>query len=206
MPIAGVGDTALDLRSWYWLIAALLVVEVIAVQVLLRRTPGRAWHAIREAPVLATMSGISVWRYKVWAFALSSFLVGVAGACYAYFIGNVSVANFSLDIAIQFIAMIVLGGLGSTYGAIVGAFFFVCLPRLLIELRDGLGLGTEALTGGTIALINGAVAGAVVVLVILVEPRGLAAMMDRGRLAVSSRLVTLWQRRRGAVESGETRG
>jgi branched-chain amino acid transport system permease protein len=200
MPVAGIGDAMMTMRSWYWLLLALVVVEVIGVQLLMRRAPGRAWHAIREAPALASMSGISVWRYKVWAFVVSSFLVGLAGGCYAYFIGNVGVDNFGLELAVQFIAMVVLGGLGSTYGAIAGAFFFGCLPQILVQLRDLFGLGAETLSGGTIALINGAVAGAVVVIVIMLEPRGLAALLNRGRVAGGSMLTALRQRRAAAAE------
>ena len=176
IPIAKVfGIELFELRNWYVFLAILLGVVLLIHRALLLRKPGRSWHAIRERPALAAMSGISIWKYKVAAFAISSFLVGVAGGLSAYYIGNVSYTNFTLHLAIEYLAMVIVGGLGSTYGAVFGAAFIVALPHLVREAREGFNL--EGLVGSTdIFFVQGAIVGLIVVVVIIFQPRGLAAI------------------------------
>jgi branched-chain amino acid transport system permease protein len=176
IPIAKVlGIELFELRNWYVFLVIMLGVVLVVHRALLLRKPGRSWHAIRERPALAAMSGISIWRYKVAAFAISSFLIGLAGGLNAYYIGNVSYTNFTLHLAIEYLAMVIVGGLGSTYGALFGAAFIVSLPHLVREAREALNL--EGVVGSTdIFFVQGAIVGLVVVVVIIFQPRGLAAI------------------------------
>lgn len=169
------GVELFELRTWYVFLAIVLFVVVLLNRSLLMRKPGRSLHAIRERPALAAMSGVSVWRYKLGAFALSSFLVGVAGGLTAYYIGNVSYTNFSFHLAIEYLAMVIVGGLGSRYGAIVGAAFVVSLPHLVKEAREALHLN-KVIDGTEIFFVQGSIVGLVVVLVIMFQPKGLVAV------------------------------
>lgn len=184
VPIANVfGLELLDLRVWYVFLAVVLVIVLLGYRALVQSRPGRALHAIRERPALAQMSGISVTRHKVTAFAVSSMLIGVAGAFTAYYIGHVSYANFSnFHIAIEYLAMVILGGLGTVYGPVIGATVIVVLPHLIRELRVGLGL-EDAISNTQIYLVQGAVVGLAVSAMVIFQPRGLVGLGEGiGRL------------------------
>src|SRR5690606_38725835 len=90
---------------------------------------GRAWVAIRDRDVAASVIGVNVSTSKVKAFALSSFYVGVAGALFAYKLGAVDPDSFNLVHAIEYVAMIIVGGLGSVAGGVAGAVFITMLPQ-----------------------------------------------------------------------------
>jgi branched-chain amino acid transport system permease protein len=170
------GFELLELRDWFVLLAVLLVLVVLMYRTLVTSRPGRALHAIRERPALAAMSGISVTGHKVTAFVISSFLVGVAGGLTAYYIGHVSYSNFaSLGIAIQYLAMVILGGLGTVYGPVIGATVIVMLPHLVTELRVRLNL-EDAVSNTDIYLVQGAIVGIIVSAMVVLQPRGLAGL------------------------------
>lgn len=170
-----------ELRSvtrWYWFLLAVLVVWMVAYRSLLRGKPGRAWRAIREQVQVASMSGVSVRHAKIAVFVISSFVIGVAGAAFAYYVGAFSWESYTLHLAIVYLAMIIVGGLGSMYGPILGAFAMTLLPDVVSAARNALGL-ERAISGSDIFLVQGAIVGAVIVLIIIVEPRGLASIGDR---------------------------
>ncbi|WP_162249849.1 MULTISPECIES: branched-chain amino acid ABC transporter permease [unclassified Nocardioides] len=177
VPIANVfGFELLELRSWFIFLSVCLVVVLVSYRALVTSRPGRALHAIRERPALALMSGISVTRHKVSAFALSSVLIGVSGAFTAYYIGNVSYGTFaSFHIAIEYLAMVILGGLGTVYGPVIGAGVIVALPYVLRDLRLMLGL-TDVIDTTQIYLVQGAVVGLVVSAMVIFQPRGLVGI------------------------------
>ena len=184
VPIANVfGLELLDLRVWFVFLAVVLVVVLLGYRALVESRPGRALHAIRERPALAQMSGISVTRHKVTAFVVSSMLIGVAGAFTAYYIGHFSYANFqNFHIAIEYLAMVILGGLGTVYGPVIGAAVIVSLPHLVRELRVGLGL-EDAISNTQIYLVQGAVVGLAVSAMVIFQPRGLVGLGESlGRL------------------------
>jgi branched-chain amino acid transport system permease protein len=188
VPIAKVfGVELFELRTWYVFLVIVLAIVLLLYRSLLMRKPGRSFHAIRERPVLAAMSGISVWKGKVAAFTFSSFLVGFAGGLQAYYIGNVSYSNFTLAMAIEYLAMVIVGGLGSTYGPVIGAWFIVSLPYFVKDLREKLHL-EDHISPTDINFYQASLVGVVVVLVIIFQPRGLAAMGSSIRDFVAKRL------------------
>jgi branched-chain amino acid transport system permease protein len=103
---------------------------------LLRSPTGRAWVAIRDSEIAAQSMGVHLARYKTLAFAYSAGLMGAAGALFAHKIGFLAPDIFTVLLSIQFLLMVVVGGLGSLHGALYGAVFVALLPVLISEARD----------------------------------------------------------------------
>ncbi|MCA2226404.1 branched-chain amino acid ABC transporter permease [Nonomuraea aurantiaca] len=170
---------------WYLFLAVTAVATLVARNVL-RGRPGRAFRLMRDNEVGAAAMGVRVQRAKASAFVLSSMYAGVAGVLTALAFQRAVPDYFDLGLSIDFLAMIILGGLGSTSGAIVGATFVVALPIVLSRYADALplvvGPGQDGLDASIAAQF---VYGALVVVVMLTQPGGLRAMVH-----------TLRQRRR----------
>ncbi|SEH00978.1 branched-chain amino acid transport system permease protein [Nonomuraea solani] len=162
---------------WY-LFLAVTVVAVLVARNVLRGRPGRAFRLIRDSEVGAAAMGVRVQRTKSAAFVLSSMYAGTAGVLTALAFQRAVPDYFDLHLSIDFLAMIVLGGLGSTSGAIIGATFVVALPIVLARYADVLplvaGPGQEGLEASIAAQF---VYGALVVVVMLTQPGGLRAML-----------------------------
>jgi len=114
--------------AWYYVLVALAAVVLVLVVNLQRSRAGRAWMAIRDRDVAAASVGIDVARYKLAAFVWSSVVTALAGALFAYHRGFVSVEAFGFFVAVEYIAMIIIGGMGSALGAVLGAAFVTLLP------------------------------------------------------------------------------
>lgn len=124
-----IGTIALkDPRAWYFVLLAAAAIAFLLCANLLRSRTGRAWQAIRAHETVAEALGISIASYKLLAFVISSAMASVAGALFAYYRGFVSVEAFSLYLSIQYVAMIIVGGMGSLSGALLGALFVTLLP------------------------------------------------------------------------------
>ena len=101
---------------------------------------GRALNLLRDSEVAASCLGIHIARYKVTAFALSAFYTGIAGGLYAYVVRYINPESFNVNMSIMFLAMIVIGGMASVRGAILGAAFYVLVPELVRGFKDAPGL------------------------------------------------------------------
>ena len=123
-----------------WLIAFCAVVMLIGARNLFRTRVGRAFTAIRDKDISAEVLGINLLRYKLTAFAIGSFYAGVAGALLGYFYRAMTPEYFSLQLSIFYLAAIIVGGLGSTVGTLLGAFFMTLVPELL---RAGVALAAH---------------------------------------------------------------
>ena len=100
----------------------------------LSRKPGRAWASIRQSQAAALAAGIDVTRYKLWAFALAAFMAGVAGGLYAGTVPKgMSISAFNRQSAIFLIAVVIMGGIYSLWGGLLGAFFATCLLKFLTQ-------------------------------------------------------------------------
>ena len=181
VPLPNVAGIALDNdRSVFYLIMPLAVLAVVFASNLFRSRPGRAFIAIRDQEMSASVMGINVFKYKLLSFALSSFYAGVAGALLACQAKIITPENFPISIAIDSLAMIIIGGLGSVMGSIFGAAFLTILPELLR-------LSTTALSGsfpdliGKLAALKELVFGVLVIFFLIIEPHGLAAVWRRLR-------------------------
>lgn len=165
----------------FFLVWALVVAAVVLAKNIVRTRPGRAMQAVRDRDVAAEIIGVSLGRYKVGAFALSSAFAGVAGGLYGVVQRFVSPEEWSLFLSIQFIAIIIIGGLGTIFGAVLGAVTLGVLPRVIEEVSSNtdLPLVSGDLGGpeGVISVfsLNQMLFGVLIVLFLVFEPRGLAA-------------------------------
>src|SRR3989442_4235152 len=122
--------------AFYFLCLGFLVAGLWLTQNLLRAPTGRAWVAIRDSEIAAQSMGVNVAVYKTMAFAYSAALMGVAGALFAHKISFLAPDIFSVLLSIQLLLMVVVGGLGSLHGAVLGAAFVAMLPVVISEARD----------------------------------------------------------------------
>jgi branched-chain amino acid transport system permease protein len=168
-------------RLWYLGLALALAAYLFA-RNLLRSRPGRALQTLRDSEVAASVMGVNVQRYKGRVFLVSSMYAGLSGVMYALSIGSVAPESFGLEVSIQYLAMIVLGGLGSVGGAAIGAVFVSALPLVFQRYADAVpfvsGVGEGGLAAGEAARF---LYGAAIVLVILFQPAGLAGLGQRFR-------------------------
>jgi len=114
----------------------IMVLVIVVMFTLGRSRHGRAILSIRENAVAAESTGISVTRYKIFAFTFAAFFAGIAGGLYAHQIGRVSAASFDFNKSIEYLVMVVLGGMGSITGSIIAAGVLTLLPELLREFSD----------------------------------------------------------------------
>jgi len=167
----------------YLLCLAILIVFGLAAKNLVRSHIGREWMAIRDMDVAAAVIGIRPVYAKLSAFAVSSFIVGVAGALWGFVhLGAWEPAAFSIDRSFQLLFMIIIGGLGSIMGSFFGAAFIVILPIFLNQLLPWLGrlVGVEidtALVSHTELMIFGGL----IVFFLIVEPHGLARLWSTAK-------------------------
>lgn len=162
---------------WYWVIAGCAVLATVTARNLFRTGLGRAFMAIRDQDIAAEALGVDVVRYKVLAFAVSSGFVGLAGALTGHY-RIITWERFTLDVSIEYLAMIIVGGLGSVLGSILGAFFIVLLPAGIEQVGTSLRDVFPAVTRQLPALQLGTF-GLVIILFLIFEPRGLARIWQR---------------------------
>ncbi|MGY1643556.1 branched-chain amino acid ABC transporter permease [Geodermatophilus sp. SYSU D00703] len=168
-------------RLWYLGMVLALAAYVFA-RNLLRSRPGRALQTLRDSEVAASVMGVNVQAYKARVFLVSSMYAGLSGVMYALSIGSIAPESFGLLVSIQYLAMIVLGGLGSVGGAALGATFVTALPLVFQQFADVLPLVSAPGQGGIAAGVAARfLYGAAIVLVILFEPGGLAGLAHRFR-------------------------
>lgn len=163
-------------RLWY-LGLGLLVLAYLYARNVLRGRPGRALQTIRDSEVAASVMGVNVRRYKAAAFVVSSMYAGLAGVLVALAFQRPVPDYFDLGLSVTYLAMIVIGGLGSVRGAVFGAAFVTALPLVLTQYSDKIGfLAQPGQSGVGAAEFSKYVYGAAIVLVILVAPGGLSTL------------------------------
>lgn len=171
----------------YYLILAVVVAATLFARNVVRSRVGRAFVAIRERDLTAQVLGVETIRYKFIAFALGSFYAGVAGALLAYFNRYVNPEQFTLLLSVFFLSSVIVGGMGSILGAILGATFMTLLPEIL---REGLvplagAFGVDMSTAMT--PLRELLFGLLIVGFLLLEPRGLAHLWQRAQRKFSRR-------------------
>lgn len=165
-------DQAVEL---YLFLVTIAAIAIVCTQNLIRSRIGRAFIAIRDQDIAAEIIGISVFKYKLYAFGISSFYAGVTGVLYTYYLGIASYEQFTLVVSIDYLAMIIIGGLGSILGSVLGAFFITLLPigiRLFMENIGALFLEPEALAS-IISQMRLIVFGSLIIIFLIMEPEGL---------------------------------
>ena len=167
-------------RKLFYLILALAVGMLFFAKNLFRTKTGKAFVAIRDQDISAEVMGVNVFKYKLLSFGVSSFYVGVAGSLIAYQARIISPENFPITVAIDQLGMIIIGGLGSLLGSILGAAFITLLPEVLRVATGSLATTFPALTDLFAPLKTG-LFGLAIVLFLLFEPDGMAARWRRIR-------------------------
>ena len=168
-----------DFRIFY-LIYALVVPAILFAKNLFRTRVGRAFIAVRDRDVAASVMGVSLLRYKLLAFIVSSFYAGVAGGLMAHHSRLLFPDSFTLLVAIDYLAMVIIGGMGSIVGSIFGAIFMTLLPEVLKLTATSLtGIYPQAF--GFIASVRDVVFGFAVIFFLMYEPQGLARIWVRFR-------------------------
>ena len=163
-----------DGRAWYFILLAAAAATLLICLNLLRARTGRAWRAIRAHETVAEALGIGIAGYKLLAFVISSSMTSVAGCLFAYYRGFVSIEAFDLFLSIQYVAMIIIGGMGSLLGAILGAAFVTLFPYIIESLLHLLP-NVERLAGDIFA-VNYAAFGVVMIFFLVLEPLGLVGI------------------------------
>src|SRR6266704_2620299 len=159
----------------YLLLMAFVVLAIVGTSNLIRSLIGRAFIAIRDQDIAAEIIGINIFRYKLWAFAIASFHAGVTGVLYTYYLGIANYEQFQIGVSIDYLAMIIIGGLGSVQGSIFGAFFITLLPIVIRRLMESFG-GVFFDPGTVLNLIPNLrvmLFGALIIFFLIVEPEGL---------------------------------
>src|SRR6185295_15684532 len=136
---------------------------------------GRAFVALRDHYLSAEVMGINLTKYRILAFGISSFYAGLAGALMGHYLSFVSVESFDLLLSVQFLAMIIIGGLGSIMGSLLGTAFMVLLPEAIQYLVALIGkLGVSQAVKDGLPYFKEAAIGLAIVLFLIFEPDGLA--------------------------------
>jgi ABC-type branched-subunit amino acid transport system ATPase component/ABC-type branched-subunit amino acid transport system permease subunit len=125
----------LDEREFFWLVAVLLALSLLVVDRILRSHLGRAFEALRGSPVASDCMGVSVYRYKVYAFVISAGLAGLAGSLYAFSEQYISPNTYNFELTVLFLLAIIMGGRKTRSGALLGAAIIVMLPKLLDDIE-----------------------------------------------------------------------
>jgi branched-chain amino acid transport system permease protein len=170
----------------YFFLVTVAGVMLVAARNVVRTRVGRALVAIRDRDVAAEALGVNLTRYKVLAFALSSFYAGVAGALYAYTLGYIQPEHFTFLLSVEYITMNIVGGLGSILGSLLGACFVVLMPEMIKGVAQLLETGFPALQGRYNEEWNVAAFGLAIMLFLVFEPGGLNAIWARARTGVKN--------------------
>jgi branched-chain amino acid transport system permease protein len=165
-------------ESFYYVILVLAVFTAIFAKNLAMSRTGRAFVAVRDRDIAAEIIGVHVAKYKILSFAVSSFIAGMAGALYAYLLRLISPDHFTFGQSILYIAMIIVGGLGTVLGSIIGAIFMILLPELLNAISGPLASAYPALAP-RIGGVSATAYGLVIILFLIFEPAGLFGIWIR---------------------------
>jgi branched-chain amino acid transport system permease protein len=181
MPPAGAfGFTIGSERSWFYVLLPITLIVLLINVNWLRSAYGRAWMAIHHRDISAESLGINAAAYKLLAFSASTSLTCFAGALWAYHTGFVSVEAFDFHMLIQYLAIVIIGGLGSIVGCILGAIFVIVLPHLISYATESIpalqGMGSKVFE------LQIGLFGVIMLLFLILEPRGLAGIWTRVRL------------------------
>lgn len=164
-------------NTWYYVLFFISFVVVLFGLNLARGYVGRAWVAIRDRDIAAAAVGINVTRFKLLAFITSASLAALTGSLGAYFSGVVTIEAYTLELAILYLAMIIVGGMGSIAGSVLGAIFMTLLP---FGIESGFDmLPSNWRFGSTSYGLQEAAIGIVIILFLLFEPKGLIEIYRR---------------------------
>jgi len=165
-------------RAFFYMIITIATLSVVCAKNIARTKIGRSFVAIRDRDMAAEAMGIPLAKYKIMAFAISAFYAGVAGCLLAHYQQWIVPGSFDLSLSIAYIAMIVLGGLGTVLGSVFGAILITGIPHAIVFLTDLFKDIYPALSGLIVDIKLG-IFGLIIVLTLLVEPKGMVGIYNR---------------------------
>ncbi len=213
-PLINVGDSGRwlwfdvdEAQKRYLFLLALTIVLAVVAKNLVRTRTGRALQAIRDRDIAAEVMGVPEFQYKLVAFAVSSFFAGVSGALFAALSSRILADDFGLFLSVEFIAILLIGGAGTTAGPLIGSFFVVMVPKFVESFTEWLEAAEGGVTGavsrlvltegGDFGVINTAIQtpgwtlsvfdwnivlfGAIIIVFLIVEPLGIFGIWVRTR-------------------------
>jgi branched-chain amino acid transport system permease protein len=172
-PMTLFGTTLVTDQAYAALSVIALLITWLFMVWIMRTNIGRAFLVVRESEIVARGMGIDVARTKLWAFLASGFFVGIAGALMGFATRLANPEAFGLPLSVDYVAMIIVGGIGSWGGSIIGAAFVVLLPELIQRLGEFLNVPNVLSAMRELAF------GLLIILFLIFEPRGLAALLRR---------------------------
>jgi branched-chain amino acid transport system permease protein len=165
------GPTALPIVQYYCVLA-IVTIATLAAMNLTRGRHGRMWKAVRDMDIAAELVGIRLLRTKLSAFAISSYIAGIAGGLYVFFWKGAAEPNlFDIPLSFQILFIAIIGGLGSILGNFLGAILLVALPVIINFIPDLLGISVNS---AVLEQINVMIVGGLIIFFLIVEPLGLA--------------------------------
>ena len=175
VPYASIGALVFDTEGkQFYLIMVIVVICIFLARNISRTRVGRAFIAIRDNDLAAEVMGVNLFRYKMLAFFIGCFLAGIAGSLLAHWTGSISTDNFSFMNSILYVGMIIIGGLGTTLGPILGVTLIQLLQVGVTKLTPALQTAFPAMPSGFATGIAPMLFGLVIILFLIFEPRGLA--------------------------------
>jgi branched-chain amino acid transport system permease protein len=167
------GPLATSTAQYYFVLGIVTLLTLVAIN-LTRGSAGRTWKAVRDMDIAAELIGINLMKAKLYAFAISSYIVGVAGALFVFMWRGAAEPNlFDIDLSFRVLFIAIIGGLGSILGNYLGAILIVALPVILNTVPGAMGL---AIKSATVEHINVIVVGCLIIFFLIVEPHGLARL------------------------------
>lgn len=182
-------------QGYFLLLLVVLTILALFVGNVMRSRTGRAFQAVRDNETGATIMGVNLFGAKMGAFILSSFIAGIAGALFASYSSYIIPTYWDLTLSIQFVAAIIIGGIASVWGSILGAVFVFALPQV-IDLFNLLPQQSSTSTGITSNDLNIVIYGLLILAFLLFEPGGIVGLVSRAQ--------RLAQRLRGPGKGGES--
>jgi branched-chain amino acid transport system permease protein len=181
------GPLVIDsVTKWYYLLLAIALLVVLFAGNLVRTRPGRAWVAVRHGELVASALGVNVLRHKLSAFVVSSVMAALAGGLLVQYAGSVAAETYTFELAIAYLVMIIVGGLGSITGAIIGAFVVTMAPEIITTVLTWFNASSTFQSNYLIPL-QVVIYGLLLVAFLLFEPRGLVGVGRRFRRALTRR-------------------
>lgn len=184
-PAKFLGITINTEATLYYLVLIITVIVVCGAFNLVKCRAGRAFVAIRDNEIVAEIMGINVYWYKTLSFLVGAFYAGIAGGLYAYYFRYLMVDQFTLWFSIWFLGMLIVGGMGSILGAVMGAVLIRTLQEMITYLGPFLTKVLPGLGGSIWFMAMNVLLGSIIILFLIYEPKGL---VHRWNLFVSSRL------------------
>lgn len=191
-----------SLRSWFVVLVVSVLIATAAAVGITGGKLGRAWQAVKGHDIAAGVMGIDVRREKIRAFVVSSFFIGVAGALGAFFLGQVSYGSYGLELSVSYIAMIIVGGLGSIAGSMIGAIIVTALPFVISNIGTSISGSGSGFLQTNLASVETGVYAVIVIAFLMFEPTGVAGLIKR----VSSQVTRRDSRASGTPGATSTAG